>query len=115
DWQSYNDIYGVTNNPYDLGRTPGGSSGGSSAALAAGYGPLSLRSDIRGPPRPPGVSCRRFSAHTTSSAVPPPRPHPPPLPTARPEGGVARWLAGSRGGWCSPGGRHRRPRPPGRG
>src|ERR1700739_3109200 len=37
DWQSYNDIYGTTNNPYDLGRTPGGSSGGSSAALAAGY------------------------------------------------------------------------------
>src|SRR6202000_382135 len=31
DWQSYNDIYGTTNNPYDLGRTPGGSSGGSSA------------------------------------------------------------------------------------
>ncbi|MGB3506485.1 MAG: amidase family protein, partial [Xanthobacteraceae bacterium] len=36
DWQSYNEVYGVTNNPYDLGRTPGGSSGGSSAALAAG-------------------------------------------------------------------------------
>src|ERR1700688_3471870 len=31
DWQSYNEIYGTTNNPYDLGRTPGGSSGGSSA------------------------------------------------------------------------------------
>jgi len=39
-----NDIYGITNNPYDLGRTPGGSSGGSAAALAAGYGPLSLGS-----------------------------------------------------------------------
>jgi amidase len=38
DWQSYNDIYGTTNNPYDLSRTPGGSSGGSAAALAAGYG-----------------------------------------------------------------------------
>ena len=38
DWQSYNEIYGTTNNPFDLGRTPGGSSGGSSAALAAGYG-----------------------------------------------------------------------------
>src|SRR4029077_898825 len=50
DWQSYNEIYGVTNNPFDLGRTPGGSSGGSSAALAAGYGPLSLGSDIGGSP-----------------------------------------------------------------
>ena len=38
DWQSYNDIYGTTNNPWDAGRTPGGSSGGSAAALAAGLG-----------------------------------------------------------------------------
>src|SRR5512135_3831818 len=44
DWQSYNDIYGTTNNPFDAGRTPGGSA----AALAAGYGPLSLGSDIGG-------------------------------------------------------------------
>jgi amidase len=34
DWQSYNDVYGTTNNPWDFGRTPGGSSGGSAAALA---------------------------------------------------------------------------------
>ena len=33
DFQSYNDIYGTTNNPWDKGRTPGGSSGGSAAAL----------------------------------------------------------------------------------
>src|ERR1700685_1070509 len=40
DWQSYNEIYGTTNNPYDLGRTPGGSSGGSAAAVSAGvWGP----------------------------------------------------------------------------
>src|SRR5271166_785068 len=36
DWQSYNDIHGTTNNPWDRTRSPGGSSGGSSAALAAG-------------------------------------------------------------------------------
>jgi amidase len=36
DHQSYNDIYGTTNNPWDVSRTPGGSSGGSAAALAAG-------------------------------------------------------------------------------
>ena len=36
DWQSYNEIYGTTNNPWDLTRSPGGSSGGSAAALAAG-------------------------------------------------------------------------------
>jgi amidase len=53
DFQSYNAIYGATNNPWDLGRTPGGSSGGSAAALAAGFGALSIGSDIGGSLRVP--------------------------------------------------------------
>jgi amidase len=80
DWQSYNDIYGTTNNPYDLGRTPGGSSGGSSAAVAAGYGPLSLGSDLAGSLRVPAFHCGVF-AHKPTFALVPSRGHtPPPLP-----------------------------------
>ena len=40
DLQSYNEVYGTTNNPWDTSRTPGGSSGGCAAALAAGFVPL---------------------------------------------------------------------------
>jgi amidase len=77
DWQSYNDIYGTTNNPFDLGRTPGGSSGGSSAALAAGYGPLSLGSDIGGSLRVPAFHCGVY-AHKPSFNIVPVRGHTPP-------------------------------------
>jgi amidase len=80
DWQSYNEIYGTTNNPYDLGRTPGGSSGGSSAALAAGYGALSLGSDIGGSLRVPAFHCGVY-AHKPSYGMVPFRGHvPPPFP-----------------------------------
>jgi len=53
DMQSYNSVYGTTGNPFDIERTPGGSSGGSGAALAAGYTPLELGSDIGGSIRIP--------------------------------------------------------------
>ena len=80
DWQSYNEIYGTTNNPYDLDRTPGGSSGGSAAALAAGYGPLSLGSDIGGSLRVPAFHCGVY-AHKPTYNVAPVRGHtPPPFP-----------------------------------
>lgn len=80
DWQSYNDIYGTTNNPYDLTRTPGGSSGGSSAALAAGYGSLSIGTDLAGSLRVPAFHCGVF-AHKSTQGLVPIRGHvPPPLP-----------------------------------
>ena len=77
DWQSYNEIYGVTNNPFDLARSPGGSSGGSSAALAAGYGALSLGSDIGGSLRVPAHFCGIF-AHKPTFDLAPSRGHTPP-------------------------------------
>jgi amidase len=80
DWQSYNEIYGTTNNPFNLGRTPGGSSGGSSAALAAGYGALSLGSDIGGSLRVPAFHCGVY-AHKPTYNLCPNRGHvAPPLP-----------------------------------
>ena len=60
DWQSDNPIYGRTNNPLDLSRSPGGSSGGAAAALAAGMVPLEFGSDIGGSIRVPAAFCGVF-------------------------------------------------------
>ncbi|MDA9424807.1 amidase [Bradyrhizobium sp. CCBAU 53380] len=70
DFQSYNEIYGVTNNPWDLGRSPGGSSGGCGAALAAGFGPLSIGSDIGGSIRVPSHFCGVFGHKPSLGLVP---------------------------------------------
>jgi amidase len=80
DIQSYNDIYGTTNNPWDLGRTPGGSSGGSAAALAAGFGPLSFGSDIGGSLRVPAHFCGIYAHKPTLDLVPSRGHTPPPFP-----------------------------------
>ena len=57
DFQSYNPRYGITNNPYDLTRVPGGSSGGSAASICAGFSALELGSDIGGSIRNPAHFC----------------------------------------------------------
>ncbi|MEM7016689.1 MAG: amidase [Pseudomonadota bacterium] len=69
DFQSYNDIYGTTNNPWDLTRTPGGSSGGSSAALAAGFTGLEAGSDIGGSIRNPAHFCGVYGHKPTWGIV----------------------------------------------
>ena len=70
DFQSYNEIYGTTNNPWNLGRTPGGSSGGSAAALAAGFTALEAGSDIGGSIRTPAHFCGVFGHKPTWGIVP---------------------------------------------
>jgi amidase len=65
DWQTFNPIYGTTNNPWDLTRTPGGSSGGSAAALAAGFSALELGSDIGASIRNPAHYCGVFGHKPT--------------------------------------------------
>lgn len=69
DIQSYNAIYGTTNNPWDVTRSPGGSSGGSAAALAAGLTSLELGSDIGGSIRNPAHYCGVFGHKPTFELV----------------------------------------------
>ncbi|WP_415062958.1 amidase [Bdellovibrio sp.] len=59
-FESFNPVYGRTNNPYDLGRTCGGSSGGEGALLGAGATPMGLGSDIGGSIRMPAFFCGVF-------------------------------------------------------
>ena len=70
DFQSYNPIYGTTGNPFDTTRTPGGSSGGSAAALAAGFTGLEAGSDIGGSIRNPAHFCGVFGHKPTYGIVP---------------------------------------------
>ncbi|HEY8123688.1 MAG TPA: amidase [Myxococcota bacterium] len=81
DFQSYNAVYGTTHNPWDVTRGPGGSSGGSAAALAAGLTALELGSDIGGSIRNPSHYCGVYG-HKPSYGLVPMRGHIPGPPGA---------------------------------
>jgi len=79
DFQTYNDVYGQTNNPWDVSKVPGGSSGGSAAALAAGLTGLDIGSDASGSIRIPAHFCGVYG-HRPSINIVPLRGHIPPIP-----------------------------------
>jgi len=79
DCQTNNLIFGQTNNPWDLNRTVGGSSGGSASAIAAGFSPLDLGSDVAGSIRGPAHFCGVYGLMPTDRRVPT-KGHIPPLP-----------------------------------
>jgi amidase len=70
DWQSNNPIYGRTNNPHDVTRTPGGSSGGSAAAIAMGFSALEMGSDIGGSVRVPAAFCGVYGHKASYGVIP---------------------------------------------
>jgi amidase len=70
DWQSFNPVYGRTHNPHDLQRSPGGSSGGSAAAVASGIVPCDYGTDIGGSVRVPAHFCGVWAHKTTWGLVP---------------------------------------------
>ncbi len=84
--QTANELYGVTNNPWDPARTPGGSSGGAAAAVAAGLSFLDVGSDLVGSIRIPASFCGVYGLRPSVATVPltgfePPGPPAPPSET----------------------------------
>jgi amidase len=68
--QTFNTVFGTTLNPYDLSKTPGGSSGGAAAALAAGMHPIADGSDLGGSLRNPGGYCNVVGFRPSPGRVP---------------------------------------------
>jgi amidase len=89
DWQSENTIYGTTNNPWNLALTPGGSSGGSAAALASGFIALELGSDIGGSLRCPAHFCGVYAHKPSLDLVPSRGAGPPATPAVPARGDLA--------------------------
>lgn len=69
-WETTNDFYGATSNPWNAERTPGGSSGGSAAAVAAGIGTLATGTDLGGSLRQPAQACGVASMRPGRGRVP---------------------------------------------
>lgn len=70
DYQTFNPIFGVTSNPWDVSRTPGGSTGGGAAAVAAGLSPLEIGNDLGGSLRIPAHFCGIYGLKPTERLVP---------------------------------------------
>ncbi|MER8828394.1 amidase [Mesorhizobium sp. M0938] len=69
DWQSDNPLFGRTNNPWDLSRTSGGSSGGAAAALCAGMTPFEVGTDMQDSIRLPAAFCGVYGLKATEHRV----------------------------------------------
>ena len=70
DFQTFNEMFGTTNNPWDLSRVPGGSSGGAAAAVACGMTSFEIGTDIGGSVRVPSAFCGVFGHKPSFGVVP---------------------------------------------
>jgi amidase len=68
--QTFNPVFGATRNPYDLAKTPGGSSGGAAAAVAAGMIPFADGSDLGASVRNPAAFCNLVGLRPTAGRIP---------------------------------------------